>query len=136
LPVVCGIYPVKRPGGHLAARPLGRWSDAPRDATTGCIEIEYAATGFLMIKRQVFDALAAAYPDSKISRTHEKSRWRLPWLYDFFATMIVDGELLSEDYSFSHRWRAIGGKVWADPTIKLTHWGQHGYTCDPAAPIA
>ena len=131
LPMVCGLYPVKKPGGHVAACPLGPWTDAPRDPVTGCIEIKYAATGFLLIKREVFETLAAAYPESKITKTVDGGAWHLPWLHDFFPTPIVDGVMLSEDYGFCHRWRAIGGKVWADPTIQLTHHGMHGYAGDP-----
>jgi len=131
LPVVAGLYRTKGPSGRFSSRPLGPWTDAPRDPVTGCIEIKYAATGFLLVKREVLETLAAAYPDTKITKADPSGAWRLPWLYDFFPTPIVDGEMLSEDYGFCHRWRAIGGKVWADPTIKLVHHGMHGYARDP-----
>ena len=35
-----------------------------------------------------------------------------------------DGDLrYSEDYSFCERWRAMGGKVWIDPSIQMGHVG-------------
>ena len=42
-----------------------------------------------------------------------------------------NGDLLSEDWGFCRRWRQIGGKVWADPSIKLVHYGEHAYRGDP-----
>lgn len=33
------------------------------------------------------------------------------------------GAYLSEDYAFCHRWRALGGTIYADPTATVTHTG-------------
>jgi hypothetical protein len=30
---------------------------------------------------------------------------------------------LSEDYALVQKWRELGGRVWVDPTIKLSHTG-------------
>ena len=55
----------------------------------------------------------------------------MPWHHNFFPIEVVNGELMPEDYAFCRRWRLLGGKVWADPTIQLTHHGAHDYTGDP-----
>ena len=40
-----------------------------------------------------------------------------------FAEQIVDGALLSEDFSFCHRAREHGFSVWCEPSIKVSHFG-------------
>ena len=52
-------------------------------------------------------------------------------LYDFFPLGSYDGVFMSEDYAFCRRWREIGGRIWADLNIRLTHSGAHAYTGDP-----
>ena len=37
------------------------------------------------------------------------------------------GQWWGEDYWFSHRWRAMGGKVWVDPEIAFTHRGSKAW---------
>jgi hypothetical protein len=37
------------------------------------------------------------------------------------------GHYLSEDYTFCQRWRAIGGRIWLDPTGMLVHVGAHDF---------
>jgi hypothetical protein len=45
------------------------------------------------------------------------------------------GRYLSEDFTFCHRWRAIGGKVWVDLECKLMHLGQHLFRGDLATSL-
>ena len=37
-----------------------------------------------------------------------------------------------EDYSFCQRWREMGGKIWAVPSVKLAHVGECTYTMGDA----
>ena len=43
--------------------------------------------------------------------------------YGFFESSIMDGQHLSEDYSFCERVKSIGEKVYIDPSIELSHHG-------------
>ena len=87
----------------------------------------------MMIKREVFLRLIEVYPESKI-RSYSEDCIDGDWLYDFFpSTLQDDGALLSEEFGFCKRWRATGGRIWIDPTIRLQHVGTHTYTGDPMA---
>jgi predicted RND superfamily exporter protein len=104
----------------------------------GFIEVLDGATGFMLIKKQVFEKMAKAYPDLKFKSDqhlndphdtrfnyHDTSDWN----YAFFDTMI-DPETkryLSEDYAFCRLWQKIGGSVYADITSGMTHYGNYAF---------
>lgn len=130
VPLVCGVYPKKKYPIEYAFHPLtddeGR---SIRDPRTGRIKIANAATGFLCIKREVFERLKSVC--AKIVHANECPSDHLPHLFNFFPAEVEDGILMSEDYGFSRRWRSVGGEVWMDPAIKLTHFGAHPFEGDP-----
>jgi hypothetical protein len=128
VPVIGGIYPKKTIPLEF---PCHTVCDDNGVARKDRIEIAHAPTGFLCIKREVFTTLMKAYPESKITAMQSIGDDVLPWLYDFFWTGVADGIHWSEDYGFCRRWRAIGGEVWMDPAIKLTHMGMHAFEGDP-----
>jgi hypothetical protein len=105
---------------------------------TALIRAAWVGTGFLLIRRQVIEKMIAAYPDMTYSRidaarngkgsAHENDRaWAL------FDCMIDPGTgtYLSEDFAFCQRWRQIGGEVWLDTSLILTHTGASGFTGNP-----
>jgi hypothetical protein len=102
----------------------------------GFIEAVDGATGFMLIKRQVFEKMAKAYPELKFKSDqhlnqphdtqfnyHDNSDWN----YAFFDTMIEPEtkRYLSEDYSFCRLWQKIGGSVYADVISGLNHHGTY-----------
>jgi hypothetical protein len=51
-----------------------------------------------------------------------------------FSIEFRDGQVRGEDYVFCERWRDIGGKVFVDPYLDLTHHdGATGYAGNLAA---
>ncbi len=134
VPVIGGIYPKKTIPVEFPFHPvMDANGNARRDGVTGRIEIAHAPTGFLCVKREVFEAMLAHYPESKITGMQGISDEVLPWLADYFWTGIEDGIHWSEDYGFCRRWRAMGGEVWMDPHINLTHSGMHEFKGDVGA---
>ncbi len=131
--MICGLYPKKMEpieyAVHVVPNPMGLTTQNPR---TGAIEIANAATGFLCIKRGVFERMAEAYPQLKYSLAEIMDPEEARWTYNFFDVFIDGGTLLSEDYGFCKRWRDIGGRVWMDPRIKLNHVGKKTYEGDPS----
>lgn len=150
--VVCGVYPVK---GLDLGRVLAQGPDtAPETAEAasldyavrlkpGCrvdgqgfVEVEYAATGFMLLRREVLARLAAAYPQLRYRRdcTNNPPGEH----YAFFDTAIdaATGDYLPEDYAFCKRWRDLGGAVHAFVGARLSHVGSRSYAGDFATFLA
>lgn len=126
--IVGGIYPQKTLPPKMVVNTL----DNAR--TEGdLIEVGTLGTGFMLIKRGVFDRMIDAgtqkYTDSiglsKVEDNHQ---------YDFFnCTIDSQGRYLTEDWSFCRKWRELGGTIWADTTIALAHVGYYRFQPDMGA---
>lgn len=95
-----------------------------------CIEVKHLGTGFMLIKRSVFERLFKAMPHLKI-RTDPGDR--LPsdeFYYSLFDTGLdANGYYLSEDWTFCELVRSkLGISIWADTSLKLDHCGQYTYS--------
>ena len=151
--IVAGLYPIKslnwtqaerhrRRGGEDGESACLMYVGKPceagaRESAGTLISAEYAGTGFMMIARPAIERMITAYPGSRYRAIHA---WPLPDgpavdRYALFETMILpdSGEYLSEDFAFCRRWQAIGGQVWLDTSLRLTHVGNHEFHGDPAA---
>ena len=104
----------------------------------GFIEVMDGPTGFMMIKREVFERMANVYPDLKfipdqhINQSHETEfdyHKTSDWNYAFFDTMIESKSkrYLSEDYAFCRLWQNMGGKIYADIISGMTHYGNYAF---------
>ena len=104
----------------------------------GFIKVMDAPTGFMLIKRNVFNKMKMAYPhlkftnDQHLGQPHEdkfKGHNTSDWNYAFFDTMIDPDSkrYLSEDYAFCRLWQKIGGTVYADIMSGLTHYGTYAF---------
>jgi hypothetical protein len=85
-------------------------------------EAIHAGTGYMLIKRIVFEKLAEHTP-TYIGNWGEYTGRTI---YAFFQTSI-DVNLLSEDYHFCNEWRKIGGKVLIAPYARSKHYGTFGF---------
>ena len=114
------------------------------DIENNLMKIKLLPTGFMMIERQVFTRMMEAFPETKYNDDlpRDQSEWdtkekkeaamqryndRNKYMYAFFDTGVVRNSYYSEDWWFSHRWRQLGGDVWAHVSIDLTHYGTEGY---------
>lgn len=80
------------------------------------LEVQTAATGFMMIKRRVFECLA-----DKVEK-YKHPDYKDP-LSMFFNTEIHNGSLYSEDNYFCRLYRKHGGKIFIAPWVNLAHTG-------------
>lgn len=128
--IVAGIYPLKRDKVgwpvHMKTLdniPLGR---------DGLIEADLLPTGFMRIKRTVFEKMMVAYPHlqykDSVVETLGDGTLRQAW--DFFH-MGIDAERqrwTSEDFAFCQRWSEMGGRLWIEPNITFSHVGRKAFT--------
>lgn len=139
--IVCGIYPKKeihwrevaraakqgvpseRLPEHERSLVLNLIDESPdRVAANGLVEIANAGTGFMLIKRAVFEALADDAPPYVDGSTPGIE------LKEFYAVSIdpdSGNSLLSEDYHFCKLARDRGFKIYAAPWVRLTHTGTY-----------
>jgi hypothetical protein len=106
----------------LPNKPLSAWLDGKLINLDECpkqpFPVDYAGTGFMMIKRRVIEIMAEA------SESYEGPNGRVPALY---MTPVYNDGFESEDYHFCRRAREQGFRIIGDPSIKLGHWGQARY---------
>ena len=131
-PIICGIYPKKEINWdqiHKAAvagvppSELRKYSGSFVVNLVGYagetqvqvdqpVEIWNGGTGFMLIKREVFEQLRDHVP-SYINDTHDLGG-------------NIGKERISEDYHFCKEWREkCAGTVWAAPWAQLAHVGTH-----------
>jgi len=94
------------------------------------VEIFNGGTGFMLIKREVFEQLADKVPAySNDVGDLSGQMQHLEQIREYFATSIEPetNRLLSEDYHFCRLWRINGGKVWAAPWTRLSHIGTYAF---------
>jgi hypothetical protein len=148
--VACGIYPKKEVNWASveAAAKIGKedlsdyagafvlnmvgGADAETDED-GMFEIRHGGTGFMLIKRNVFEELQDKVPTYRVSsaKDPETGDYIQPLTYEYFSTSVdKSGALLSEDYHFCEVWREHGGKVYANPFIQLRHVGSYVFGGD------
>jgi len=119
-PVVAGVYQRKSRAKVDFAVKFG--PTIAMDA--GLMEVERVGTGFLRLRRDCLQALVAANPALKLKNPLQPGD---PNFYALFDTSIVDGQFIGEDFTFCDRWRALGGKVFIDPSIGPAHHGAAVY---------
>ena len=100
------------------------------------LQTAYAGTGFMMISRNAVSRMIKAYPELEYKRIdapagEDGRRFAL-----FEGSVDAEsGTYLSEDYTFCKRWREIGGEVWLDTAIELTHTGTASFAVMPSVRV-
>lgn len=91
------------------------------------IELLRAGTGFMMIRRDVIETLAARHPELRYvpDQLDRDSGLTAEHVTALFQPLIdpETGHLLADDYAFCHRVRAAGYRIWLAPWMRTTHTG-------------
>lgn len=113
--------------------PLSAWKGnalVELDGLTEPFAVDYAGTGFMMIKRSVLETLSKKKPELRYLESKGLEPGEGPCWGFFDKLAIWHGEdkiSLPEDFSFCKRWRELNGTIILEPTIRLKHWGSWCY---------
>lgn len=146
--IICGIYPKKEINWPLIETAVKKGvptpylekfsgsfvvnlADSAREQSfdpTTPLKIDNGGTGFMLIRREVFEVLSEYVP----RYTHDMQRPgeaedQPRRISEFFATSIDEksNRLLSEDYHFCKLARERGFTIWAAPWTQLVHCGTY-----------
>ena len=97
-------YPISFKEGEM-------WADKD-----GLVKVEKLPFGFVCLSREVFKKFDDKFPERKDKNFGLKSNV-------YFQFPIINGVLWGEDFMFCKEWNEMGGTVYLDPEIELTHWG-------------
>ena len=113
-------------------------------SVTEPLEVMEIGTGYMLIKREVFDKMKEAYPTIHYKPDHvgqanfDGARYIQAYfdtVIDYKDSIIGGGSdrYLSEDYMFCQMWRKIGGQIFLCPWMKTQHIGTYAFTGDMPA---
>jgi hypothetical protein len=124
--VIGGLYPKKAIPSSYVINLL------PQTQIHGDVfTVDTMGTGFLIFKRNVYERLITAHPDTKYVDDVGLGKQYEPYMYAIFDTEIdAKGHYLSEDWLFCRRWQKLGGTIWAHSKALLNHVGHYEYKGD------
>jgi hypothetical protein len=113
-------------------------------SVTEPLEVMEIGTGYMMIKREVFDKMKEAYPTIHYKPDHvgQANFDGTRYIQAYFDTVIdtkdsiIGGgsdRYLSEDYMFCQMWRKIDGQIFLCPWMRTQHIGTYAFTGDMPA---
>jgi len=111
------------------ARWIVVWDDeVHQHEKTGLLTAKRAGTGFLRVRRDVFEKLMVEHPDLHYEGPNVTNDDHKPFLYAFFDYQLQTGKNgvvghVSEDYYFCDLAREAGFTIWVDPNVNLGHVG-------------
>lgn len=91
-------------------------------------KVRHIPTGFMLIQRSTIEKMHESFAETKYTDdvgflTQEENKFA----YALFECGVREGHYFSEDWMFCERWIQLGGDIWADVSISLTHTGIEDY---------
>lgn len=129
--VIGGLYPMK----SLPIKWVVNGFEGAEEGPDGLQEVSKTGTGFMLIKRHVFEKLnehPAVKPfknDIGLPKELDKN------LKTYFDTAVRENRYYSEDWTFCENWRDLGGKVWVDKRVLLKHSGTYVFDFAAQEPL-
>ena len=120
--VVGGLYPMKTLPVKWCVNGI---PGAREDDPSGLVEVTKTGTGFLLIKREVFEKLNAHPAVKPFINDIGLDPVLNQYMKTYFDTAVRENRYYSEDWTFCENWRDIGGQVFVDKRVLLRHTGTY-----------
>ena len=121
--VIGGLYPMKSMPIKWCVNGIPGQPEPPPEQNH--IEVTKTGTGFLLIKRDVFDKLDAHPAVKPFANDIGLPKELDPYMKTYFDTAVREGRYYSEDWTFCENWRDLGGKIYVDKRVLLRHSGSY-----------
>jgi len=119
--VIGGLYPMK----SLPVKWCVNGFDGAEEGPDGLQEVSKTGTGFLLIKRAVFEKLDAHPATRPFANDIGLPVELNQYMKTYFDTAVRENRYYSEDWTFCENFRDLGGKIWVDKRILLKHTGTY-----------
>jgi glycosyltransferase involved in cell wall biosynthesis len=119
--VVGAAYPVKNNWINYGVVIDTKEDLTPDVNPAGLIRASMVPTGFMKISRRVFERLAEVEPDNWYWENDEYGT--LGKTNNYFGHIMENHIVYGEDISFCKRWTRIGGELFVEPRVTISHWG-------------
>lgn len=122
--VIGGLYPMK----SLPIKWCVNGFEGAEEGPDGLQEVSKTGTGFLLIKRHVFEKLKAHPAVKPFANDIGLPKELDPHMKTYFDTGVRENRYYSEDWAFCENWRDLGGRVWVDKRVLLRHSGHYVFS--------
>jgi hypothetical protein len=119
--VIGGLYPMK----SLPIKWVVNGFEGADTGPDGLQEVSKTGTGFMLVKRHVFEKLNAHPAVKPFNNDIGLSKDLDKHLKTYYDTAVRENRYYSEDWTFCENWRDLGGKVWVDKRVLLKHTGSY-----------
>ena len=129
--VIGGLYPMK----SLPIKWVVNGFDGAEEGENGLQEVSKTGTGFMLVKRHVFDKLNSHPAVKPFANDIGLPKELDQHLRTYYDTAVRENRYYSEDWTFCENWRDIGGKVWVDKRVLLKHTGTYVFDFQQQEPL-
>ena len=119
--VIGGLYPMK----SLPVKWCVNGIPGKEEGENGLVEVTKTGTGFLLIRREVFEKLNSHPAVRPFNNDIGMDASLNQHMKTYFDTAVREGRYYSEDWTFCENWRDLGGEVYIDKRVLLRHVGTY-----------
>ena len=132
LDVACGLYPMKTMPIQWVVNGI---EGGEQSEDGNVIEVSKSGTGFMVVKRHVFEKLKEHPEVVKFNNDIQLPKELDENMYTFYDTTVRENRYYSEDWTFCENWRDMGGKVFVDKRVLLKHTGTYVFDYATQQPL-
>ena len=129
--VIGGLYPMK----SLPVKWVVNGFDGAEQGSDGLQEVSKTGTGFMLVKRHVFDKLNAHPAVKPFNNDIGLPKELDQHLKTYYDTAVRENRYYSEDWTFCENWRDLGGRIWVDKRVLLRHTGTYVFDFAAQEPL-